>query len=85
MPTADRNLFLFMLTTRCKGFSPQPLRRNTPNHKGGEKESAKECCDTKRQEYETLNEANKHDREPEHGESNPQVNRENFLPRNRRL
>src|SRR5262245_23708395 len=29
--------------------SPYPLRRNTPNHKGGKKESAKESYETKGQ------------------------------------
>jgi hypothetical protein len=35
----------------------------------GEKHGAKESCETKRQEYVTLNKAYEYYREPEHGES----------------
>jgi len=45
-----------------------------------EKHGAKEGCKTKRQEYVTLNEADKHDGEPEHRKSEPQMKRENFFP-----
>ena len=61
-------------------FSTQPLRRNTPNYKRGEKNRAKKRCETKRHENVTLNKAYEHHREPERRESEPEVKRENFLP-----
>jgi len=44
--------------------SPYPLRRNTPNYKRREKDTAKECCEAKRDENVALNKGDKHDRNP---------------------
>jgi len=85
--SANTSICLSQLRRGCQGvngafhlFSTQPLRRNTHNYKRGKKNGAKESCQTKRQEYVTLNEANKHDCEPERRKSEPEVKRENFLP-----
>src|SRR4030095_16597869 len=64
----------------CDLELPQPLRRNTPNNKRSEKNRSEEGCETQGQENVAFNKAYDHDRDPKHGESKPQVNRENFLP-----
>ena len=56
----------FLFVTRGQG---KPLRRNAPNYKRGEKNRAKEGCETKRQENVTFNETYEHHGEPEHGKS----------------
>jgi hypothetical protein len=58
-------------------FSTQPLRRNTPNYKRSKKNRTNERCETKGQEYITLNKADEYHGEPERGESQPDLKREN--------